>query len=276
MKTTQKKSKKQKVHEEPQPDLREQDDDDESDEDDTDDVSVVDDEEQEEEECEEAADDETDEKRVRRVKAQRRNNRKNARQVGYRKWAKAAGLKTGSTASFGNDMSASVFTIADVTRMASWCPQTADTGIELQEFKKALEMRDASLPQSAAIVLQTNVESFARKVVADVVMRSFEAQGPATVTAANVRSVLRPFNAVLRSEFSTPFGLVRAAQHIERSDDKTIIPRTTDDDEKIAEERKFAKMNHSKLMRQADRDREEAREARKKRRTDVAQTATDK
>ena len=94
-------------------------------------------------------------------------------------------------------------------------------------------------------------------------MRSMESGGM-TITAANVRSVLRPFNSVLRTEFSTPLGLVRAAQHVERGE-KTILPRNTDEETAIGEERKFAKANHAKVMRDADKKRDaDALERKKK------------
>jgi hypothetical protein len=216
---------------------------------------------EEEEEEGEPPEGETSEARLRRLKAARRNSRRNARQTGYRKWAKAAGLKSGG--SFGNDMLQSVFSASDIVRMATWCPHTAtDAGIDLPEFKALLGMRDESLPPGPVKVLQANVESFARKLVGDVVMRSIESGGM-TITAANVRSVLRPFNSVLRTEFSTPLGLVRAAQHVEKGEE-TILPRSNEEEIAITEERKFAKANHVKLMREADKKREADAAERKK------------
>jgi len=219
----------------------------------------------EEEEEEETPDGETDERRLKRLRDQRRNARRNARQAGYRKWAKAAGLLP-STTSFGNDMLKNVFSHSDIVRMATWCPHTADTGIDFPAFTAMLAMRDESLSSGPVKVLQANLESFARKVVNEVVMRSLEAQGSMTITAANVKSVLRPFNSVLRTEFSTPLGLVRAAQHFQKNEE-TVLPRSTEEDTAIAEERKFCKANHAKAMREADRAREAAATARKKRTT---------
>lgn len=214
---------------------------------------------------EEAPNGETSEARVRRLKAARRNTRRNARQNGYRRWARSAGLKPGCANSFGNDMLEGVFSASDVVRMATWSPHSADVGMEVPAFKEVLAMRDESLPSGPVKVLQANVESFARKVIGEVVMRSMESGGPATISAANIRSVLRPFNEVLRIDFSTPLGLVRAAQCTPKGD-TTVVERGADEDAAIAEERKFVKSNQAKLMREADKRREARIEERRKNR----------
>lgn len=231
-----------------------------------DDMDSDKDEENEEDEEGSACDD-TDEATANRLKAQLRNKRRNARQAGYRKWAKLAGLRSGRyVSSFGNDMQRNVFSKSDITRMANWCPHTADVGIELSEFKAVLRSRNESLSSGPAKILQANVESFARKLIGDLVMRSMETQSSMTITAANVKSVLRPFNDVLHREFSTPLGLVRAAQHVEKNDE-TVLPRVAEEDACIAEERKFCRANHAKLMREADRKQGDKMNARKKMKT---------
>ena len=232
----------------------------EEDEDEDDDDTVQD-------EQEAAPDHESDEGRVKRLRDQRRNTRRNARQSGYRKWAKMAGLRSTCTESFGNDLLKSVFSHSDIIRMATWAPHSADAGIDFPEFKRVLQMRDSSLSSGPVKVLQASVESFARKLVNDVVLRSVEAQGGMTITAANVKSVLRPFNGVLRTEISTPLGLVRAAQHFEKNDE-TVLPRSAEEDIAIADERKFCKANHAKVMRDADRARDAVIAERKKRKSD--------
>ena len=270
-----KKSKSAKPEPEPAPEpVVDEDDEDEDDEEDNEDDDEEEDEEdgeegEEEEEAEEAPAGESDESRMKRLRNQRRNTRRNARQSGYRKWAKAAGLRSNSTESFGNDMLKNVFSHSDIVRMSTWAPHVADTGMNFQDFKTMLSMRDESLSSGPVRVLQANLEGFARKVLNEVVLRSMETQGPMTITAANVKSVLRPFNAVLRTEFSTPLGLVRAAQHVEKND-TTVLPRSSEEDTAIAEERKFCKANHSKAMRDADRAKEAKSVERKKRKSEAS------
>ena len=251
------KSKKAEPEPQPEPEEPEEEEEDEEDEE-------PEEGDKEEEEEEEAPEGETSEDRLRRLKASRRNSRRNARQAGYRKWAKAAGLKAGVPGSFGNDLLENVFSASDVARMATWCPHSADVGMDVESFKELVVMRDESLPSGPLAVLQANVESFARKIVNEVVLRSVEAGGGMTITAANVRSVLRPFNAVLRTEFNTPLGLVRAAQHVEKGE-ATILPRSTEEEAAIVEERKFVKANQAKFMREADKKRDAGALERKKR-----------
>jgi hypothetical protein len=156
--------------------------------------------------------------------------------------------------------------------MAKWSPPSADVGLEFDQFASVLEMRDASLPSAALCVLHAHVEKFGRKLVNEIVTRNIDNGGPATISAANVRSVLRPYSAIMDAEFLTPRGLVRTAQTTERptkqkdgtTEMKTILPISEADKEAMAEERKFVKSNHVKLMRNANLAIEERKKKRQK------------
>jgi hypothetical protein len=95
-----------------------------------------------------------------------------------------------------------------------------------------------------------------------------------TITAAAMRSVLRPYNSALRVDSCAPLGLVRVAQQVKRSKtqavenprdgaaksevvelDDFVIPKNEEDEDLIAAERAFAKQNHLKIMKEADKAR---------------------
>lgn len=257
--------KKSKSAAEPEPEPYVEEDDEEEGED----VADV---EEEEEEEEEAADDEDDVKRMARLRRSKINSRRSAKQKGYRHWAKDAGAGIGKGRTFANDMSKSVYSLTDTVRAAKWSSHCVDPGMDLGDFKSMLEMREEAVPKSAARVLHANMESLARGIVNEVVMRSIEMNGPMAVTAATMRSVLRPMNEALRVDSCAPLGLVRVAQHTKRTKsqvvdpdvsskseivelDEFVLPKNDDDDDLIAAERAFAKQNHLKLLREADKQR---------------------
>jgi hypothetical protein len=233
-----------------------------------------DEEEEEEEEDDEdanagsAGDARDDPSRVARLKASRRNARAKARAVGYRKWANEAGLSMGK-GQFSNNLAKTAFSAADIQRMARWAPQAGDVGLEIDEFKTRVFLRDQSISSGPLNVLHANVESFARSVCKDVSMRALES-GSTRITAAHVRSVLRPFQAALDLDFATPVSAVRHAQNTEtgREDDDgnaiCYLSKRSGDDEEAEGDKKNAKQNHSKILKTADAAVAARRESRKR------------
>ena len=226
-------------------------DDEDEDEDDGDDEENEDEDEDEDEDENEDEENENDESTnaqcARKAKA-RRNQRAKARNVTYRKWAGEAGLSVGKR-SFASDIVKAVISPADVRRMAHFCSQIADGGVELGEFKERIRLRDASLSSGPLAVLHTSVESFARNAAKELVTRSLEST-TSRITASNVRSVLRNFEDVSDFDFVCPLGVVRHAQTMQK------LKTTEDDEAKRVEESKFAKANHAKILKEADRERE--------------------
>ena len=242
---------------------------------------------EEEEEEEEEEPDESQAARLRRLKRSRVNERRKARQNGFRAYAELAGANVGKN-SFANDHSMAILSSSDVKRLATWCPSTGDVFMSLPQFEQHLELRDQSLSSGPLKVLAANVESFARKVVHELVLRNVESSGSATISAANVTSVLRPFVGALHADdFLAPGGVVRVAQqtangYYETNEegkrvfvqgDGFLLPKNEDEDAAIVEERKFAKLNQSKLLREKDRAREAAVAERKKARAEKAAAA---
>jgi hypothetical protein len=245
----------------------------------------------EEEEEETVLAGESDAAKERRLKASRRNGRKNARQRCYRGWAKKAGAGDVDTpGEFGNDLLSSTLSISDVNRMATWAPECVEIGSNLEEFKLMLGQREERLGQSAAHVLRVNVEGVARKIVLELTERCLESNGPQTISAAHVRSLLRPYEKAMEVTSIAPDGLIRFAQMKKKTrvvttmtpegkvnkveeTDETVLPLHEEDNEAIAAERKFAKANHLKLLKEADKERDERRAEKKKTRDAAKQTA---
>ena len=178
---------------------------------------------------------EDDEGTKKRKLASKRNMRSKARSIGYRRWASEAGLSVGKH-SFGLDIVKAAISPADVRRMAN-------------EFRSRLRLRDASLSSGPLTVLHTSVESFARNAARELVARGLEST-TSRITASNVRSVLRAFEQVSDFEFVCPLGVLRHAQDMEKAESKE------GDDEERQEEAKFAKANHVKILKEADKARE--------------------
>jgi hypothetical protein len=219
----------------------------------------------------------SDAEMLRRVRRKRRNALAKARSVGYRRWAVEAGLGIGK-GSFESNILKSAFSSADVARMARWCPEVADVGLEYEDFTTRLKLRDEALSSGPLAVLHGSVESFARSICKGAAMRAIES-GSARLTAAHVRSVLRPFQHTLGLSFATPVSAIRTAQNAEtaRVDaDGNAIPlvnKNEDDDEKAAESRAYAKENHGKALKEADAAKNKARETRRKKRARSGQSA---
>jgi hypothetical protein len=247
-------------------------------------------EEEEEEEADAGADEATRATRLKNLKRSRINERRKARQNGYRAYAETAGAGAGK-GSFGNDLMMGIFSQSDIKRMATWCPVTGDVHMPLSQFETHLALRDESLSTGPLRVLAANVESFARKVATELVLRNVESSGPMTISAANVKSVLRPFVGALHSsEFTAPGGVVRIAQqtsdgYYKLNDDGKrvffqgdgfLLPKNEEEDAAIAEERKFAKANQVKLLKDKDKKRDAMIAERKKKRAEkpAAGTAT--
>jgi hypothetical protein len=244
---------KKKVADPPPPPVEEEDDDDEDEEEDYDEDDAVDhvpaDDDEEEEE---APDGEQGADKLRRLKRSRVNARRKAVQNGLRAYATQAGAGLGS---FGSDHAKTILAPSDVARLARWCPATpSDSFMSQSQFETHLTLRDQSLSGGPLSVLTTNVEAFARKVVTEVVMRNLESNGPQKITAANVRSVLRPYmGAFHMSAPLLPNGLARVAQTIAKNESEdTVLPASDETREAMAEERKAAKATQVKLLKEAD------------------------
>lgn len=265
------------------------DDDDEDDDEEDDDETYPQPREDEEEEVEEEPD-ENQTARLKRLKRSRVNDRRKARQNGFRMYAEMAGACAGNQ-SFGNDILMNIFSPSDVKRLATWCPSTGDVHVKLEQFETHLALRDESLSSGPLRILTANLESFARKIVHELVLRNVESASSMTISAANVKSVLRPFSGSLHtSDFNVPSGIVRIAQQTPSGKYETdengnrffvenedfLLPKNEDDDVLIAEERRFAKVNQTKKLREADklRDAAVAERKRMKRTEKQAITAT--
>ena len=229
---------------------------------------------QEVEEEEDAGDGET----AGKSRRSRINEKRKARQNGYRSYAELAGAGLGKR-SFGNDLVQSILSSSDIRRLATFCPCVGEVHMPLAQFETHLALRDESLSTGPLAILGANVESFARKLVEEIVLRNVEANGSATITAANVKSVLRTFVGNFHGEFLAPGSLVHSAQNtptkafelddegrrVAVESETFLLPRTDEDIDKFNEERKFAKANHSKLLREKDKARELAKAERAKR-----------
>jgi hypothetical protein len=254
-------SKKKKPEPEPEPEPVEEPEEDE------DEDEEEDEDEDEDEENNDEAPAQDDPSRIARLKASRRNARAKARATGYRKWANEAGLEFGK-GQFSTNLAKTAFSSSDIERMARWAPQAGDVGLEIDEFKTRVFLRDQSISSGPLGVLHANVESFARKICKDVTMRALES-GSTRITAAHVRSVLRPFQDALDLDFATPVSAVRHAQNTEtgREDDEGnsihYLAKRSGDDEEAENDKKNAKQNHSKVLKQADATIAAAREQRK-------------
>ena len=204
--------------------------------------------------------------RTRRLRRSRINDRRKAKQNGYRSYAELAGAGSGK-GSFGNDLLVAAFSPSDVKRLATWAPSSGDVHMKLSEFEEHLGLRDESFSSGPLKVLGANVESFARKVLNEAVMRNIETGTSVMITAANIKSVLRPFVGSLDfEEFLAPGSVVRNAQQTAVAMSTTdesgkrvvveggefLLPKGEDEDAAIAEERKFSKANHTKLLKEAD------------------------
>ena len=223
------------------------DDDDDENDDENDDEEENDDADEEEEEDADEEGEEDETTRARKARA-RRNQRAKARNIGYRKWAVEAGLAVGKR-SFGTDIVKAAISPADVRRMAHFCSQIADGGMEIGEFKERIRLRDASLSSGPLGILHTSVECFARNAARELVARSIESS-TTRITASNVRSVLRSFEDVSDFNFVCPLGIVRHAQAVDK------LPITEEDEALRCEEAKFAKANHVRILREADKARD--------------------
>jgi hypothetical protein len=157
---------------------------------------------------------------------------------------------------------------SDVARLAHWTPASPlDAHVPKNQYAQSISLRDESLSAGPLAVLATNVETFARKLVNEVVLRNLETNGTQTVTAANVRSVLRPYASAIGMPTMTPMGIVRVAQQTTKCDGTTsLLPTPENIDELIAEERKTAKSYHQKLLKTADQKKAEKKEKRKQKR----------
>jgi hypothetical protein len=276
-------SKKAKKAAEPVPPPVESDDDDDDDDDDEQPTRRA-----EVEEVDEApADGESNAARLRRLRRSRINERRKAKQNGFRSYAEMTGSGVGKN-SYGNDLLTAALSQSDIKRLATWAPCAGDVSMKLADFETHLGLRDESLSSGPLKVLGANVEGFARKVLNEAVLRNVETGTGATITAANLKSVLRPFVGALNSEdFLAPGGVVRTAQQtpqkvtttddagrrIVTEGDDFLLPTGEDEDAAIAEERKFAKLNHIKLLKEADKRRETAMSERKRKRSDKAAAA---
>ena len=240
-----------------------------------------------EEEQEEDVDDEDTVKRLKRLKRSRVNERRKARQNGHRNFAQKAGAGIGKQ-SFGNDLITSILSSTDIRRLAQWSPASGDVFMPKDAFETNLTLRDESISSGPLKVLGVATESFARKIVSEVVLRNIEFGGSQTITAANMKAVLRPFVGGLHcDDFLCPKGIVRIAQQIqagkyENDDDGNrvwtvgdacmIDSNEEDLEAKISAERKFCKMTNSKLLKEADKAKE-AKSALRKEKASAAAAA---
>ena len=261
---------KKAKNEEPKP-IEEVDDEDDDDDSSSSEEEEVEKEEEEEEQEEDEVNEEDNAKRLKRLKRSRINERRKARQNGHRHFAKIAGADVGKQ-SFGNDITTSIFSAADIRRMAQWAPSSGDVFMPNNTFETNLTLRDESISSGPLKVLGVATESFARKVVSELVLRNIESGGAQTISAANVKAVLRPFVGALHcDDFLTPGGVVRIAQQIPtgkfevddhgnrvwKTGDSFLHTSNEEDHEAaIAEERKNCKATNSKMLKEADKAKE--------------------
>jgi len=240
-------------------------------------VEISSDEEIEEEIIAENDHGDDDEKTARSAQSVR-NARKKARNSGYRKLAYAVGSGIGKSSS-AKDMTKYAISESDLQRLATWCPETGD-GVEDSELQKRLELKFSSLPSGAAAILHANVESFARKIIAECAERVNDGQS-STLTAAHLRSVLKKVANVLEFDFALPSGLVDHARTTEKGqfvgtgEERTwkpnglILPALTEDDAIAYEEKKSGVKGRNKLIKSHERAFQMKKEERKQQREEA-------
>lgn len=137
-----------------------------------------------------------------------------ARRKGYRLLATKGGYSATTAApNPSRDVSRNILTLNEVARAAKWCPQIPEvtTYGNTPEFAERLSLSQESLPRGPQAVIRANAEVFARKVMNDCMVRTFES-GKTRVSLNTMASVLSPMASVLHFNFMNPTGLIRHAQ----------------------------------------------------------------
>ena len=272
--------KKARANPQPEPEEEEPEDEEDAEEEEEEEDAPGPPEEEEEEDAEEDAENEDEAERRNRLRRSLLNSKRKARQNGYRFFATQAGCAVGKE-SYANDIAKSLLSPSDVARLAHWCPESAtDIFCDLAQFKRQIALRKMPLTSGPLKVLTANVESLARNITKDAVMRSLESNGPAAVTVANMNGALRPFaNALHIADLLMPHGVARTAQLTKKTAlrnvdgkkvyvemEETVLPRSENTEYAIAEERKFAKQNHARLLKEAEKCEAAERDQRKRKR----------
>jgi hypothetical protein len=201
--------------------------------------------EEEEEEDDTGADASAADERIRKIKRSRVNARRKAAQIGVRSFAIQAGSNAENE---GTDAIKNIIGTSDVVRCAKWCPAVpSDSFLADREFENFLALRDEPLPKGAARTLLPYVESFARRLANEVVLRNLDdPYAPSTITSARVKACLRPYSKALGLS-TAPLALVAASLDANR-----YVPGEGID-ARLADAKKLGKAQ-SKKMRAVDRE----------------------
>lgn len=137
-----------------------------------------------------------------------------ARRKGYRLLATKGGYSVTSAAlDPSRNVARNILTLAEVGRAAKWSPQLPEyvTYGNTKEFQERLMLSQEPLARGPQAVIRASAEIFARKVVNDCMVRTFET-GKTRVSLSTMTSVLAPMASTLHFNFLRPQGLLRHAQ----------------------------------------------------------------
>lgn len=228
-------------------------------------------EEQEEQEEEQEQEDEGNDPNAETKKKKRR--RAVARRKGYRLLATKGGFPTSTAVAAldpSRDVTRNILSLAEVARAAKWCPQIAEhvtygTG---NEFEERLMLSQEPLARGPQAVIRASAEVFARKIVNDAMVRTFEA-GKTRISLNAMVSALSPMDSALHFEFMRPTGLLRHAQTTTMGSNDKAAPalgvHATDEMQMMGEKENVVaqKQLFKKVTKEAD-ARREARSAKRK------------
>ena len=175
-------------------------------------------EEEEEENGEEVEDGEEDaetaEQNEQHAAFRRKVKRAVARGNGYRDLSMQSGFSK-SMSMKGNgtlDQTDHALTVSDIRRMVHFCPCTASNpSYNLEEFTARQNIAFEPIAEGAALVLQSNAEAVARKVMNQLVGNMVSA-GVKRSTPSMLRNILRPIVENMELSCMAPIGLVRHGQ----------------------------------------------------------------
>jgi len=143
------------------------------------------------------------------------NAKRKARFTGLVRLAKKSGMNATETSSValakGVDSIHPGVSMSDSLRLATWVPYTpAYPSFDEEEFKARLELKDASLPVSAARIIQANVDSAHKSLIFEAVALAMQQRASTRVRAVHMQHVLKKYadNMAFTSMYAAP-GLVQ-------------------------------------------------------------------
>ena len=153
-------------------------------------------------------------KAVKSINDAETNSKRRARFTGLVRLAKKSGMNSveGSSVALakGTDSIHPNVSMSDALRLATWVPYTpAYPSFDEEEFNARLELKDASLPVSAARIIQANVDSAHKNLMFEAVALAMQQRGCTKVRAVHMQHVLKKYadNMAFTSMYAAP-GLV--------------------------------------------------------------------